>query len=113
MDRKSRNIAWFLMVLFAMFFCGNTFFIHTHRSFDGDVEVHSHPYMPGAGHSHTAAGFQAIAHINAALATFDKSPETDIPHVLERRINVIFRVRTSEKAFYADLRKERAPPVAA
>ena len=113
MDRRSRNIARFLVVLFAMFFCGNTFFIHTHRLFDGRVEVHSHPYMPGATHSHTAAGFQAIAHINAALATLYKSPETDIPKVLERKINVAFRVSISEKAFFVDFRNERAPPVAA
>ncbi|MDE6563397.1 MAG: hypothetical protein K2L92_01060 [Muribaculaceae bacterium] len=47
------------------------------------------------------------------LATLYKSPETDIPKVLERKINVVFRVSISEKAFFVDFRNERAPPVAA
>ncbi len=113
MERRSRHIAWFLLVLFAMFFCGNTLFIHTHRLFDGHTEVHSHPFMPGTAHSHSDSGFQAISHINAALAAVDRTPLTEIPQVSECRVSTAFLVACSLKIFFTDFRKGRAPPVAA
>lgn len=113
MERRSRNIAWFLLVLFAMFFCGNTLFFHTHRLFDGHTEVHSHPYVPGSAHSHSSCGFQAIAHINAALAAIDRTPSVEIPRVSVRKIYVRFFVRRGSDTVFTDLRKGRSPPVAA
>lgn len=112
MERRSRHIAWFLLVLFAMFFCGNTLFIHTHRLFDGHTEVHSHPFIPGTTHSHSGSAFQAIAHINAALAAIDRTPSAEVPKVLEQKIYVFFYVKTGYNPYFTDFRKGRSPPIA-
>ena len=113
MERRSRNIAWFLLVLFAMFFCGNTLFFHTHRLFDGHTEVHSHPLIPGTSHSHSGCAFQAIAHINAAMAAVDRTPSAEIPGVSERKIYLVFHDKIGLNPVFTDLRKGRSPPVAA
>jgi len=113
MDRRSRNIAWFLLVLFAMFFCGNTLFVHTHRLFDGQIETHSHPFLPGSAHSHSDAGFQAIAQINAALAVIDREPLAETPRVPQRKVRRYVREAVGLRTVFTVLRKGRAPPIAA
>lgn len=41
-----RKISLLMTVVFAIFVCGNTLFIHTHSE-NGQTVTHSHPYLPG------------------------------------------------------------------
>lgn len=113
MDSRTRNKAWFLLVLFALFFCGNTFFVHSHKLIDGHVEVHSHPYMPESHHSHSDPGFLGIAQLNAAMAAMEPSAQIATPGVRMQRIRPEFCVRAWHKCDFTDIRSERAPPEAA
>lgn len=49
----------------------NTLFIHTHSE-NGQTVTHSHPYLPGQAHHHSANAFQCIGGANAA--TFSMLP---------------------------------------
>ena len=113
MDSRTRKKAWFLLVLFALFFCGNTFFVHSHQLIDGHVEVHSHPYMPGSHHTHSDAGFLGIAQLNAAMASMELSAPIAVPGVRMQRVRQEFRLRTWHKYDFTDIGSGRAPPVAA
>lgn len=66
--KRQRRIATWLLVVFALFFCGNNFFVHTHRLAEGVTVVHSHPFVPGTTHSHSAGSFAAVSAANVALA---------------------------------------------
>jgi len=58
-----KNISVLMIAVFAIFFCGNTIFIHSH--FDqGHQITHSHPYIPGSTHSHSPEVLQFIAQAN-------------------------------------------------
>lgn len=113
MDNKPRHIASCLLLLFAMFFCGNTLFFHTHRLFDGHTEVHSHPFLPGSAHSHSDSAFQSFAQLNAALAAMEKAPVAEVPRADYRRIRTVFRVCCSLALDFTELLRGRAPPFAA
>lgn len=54
-----RKISLLMTVVFAIFVCGNTLFIHTHSE-NGQTVTHSHPYLPGQAHHHSANAFQCI-----------------------------------------------------
>lgn len=66
-----RKISLLMTVVFAIFVCGNTLFIHTHSE-NGQTVTHSHPYLPGQAHHHSANAFQCIGGANAA--TFSMLP---------------------------------------
>ncbi len=54
-----RLIATLLVAIFAMYYCESTLFVHTHQYLGGTV-THSHPFLPGGHHSHSATEFQTI-----------------------------------------------------
>ena len=55
-------IAAIMVMIFAAYYCETTLFIHTHLSPEGRV-THSHPFVPGSQHSHSATdcAFLSIA----------------------------------------------------
>lgn len=68
-----------LVGLFVNFVMANTVFLHTHTSFDGHVVAHSHPYIPGAGHSHSGAAMESISGFNTAADTMEPTAALSIP----------------------------------
>ncbi|MCI1648094.1 MAG: hypothetical protein LKI39_02780 [Bacteroides sp.] len=55
------------VLLFVYYYIGNTAFIHTHV-FNNEVITHSHPFIPGAHHTHANGEIATIAFFNAMLA---------------------------------------------
>ncbi len=113
MHRNSRNIALTLLLIFAMFFCGNTFFVHVHSYDNGNRVVHSHPYLPGSAHSHSDSGLIGLAQMNAALNTLIIACRTNVPEVPVRRISIGGKIAAAIVALPALLNKNRAPPATA
>lgn len=67
-DKRLRNIALAVLLVFTFFYCGNVFFMHIHH--DGGVSiVHSHPYLPSSHHSHNAGQYASIALANLSLSS--------------------------------------------
>ncbi|MGN1246830.1 MAG: hypothetical protein ACI4UN_09360, partial [Muribaculaceae bacterium] len=64
-DRRHRILAMMLAVLFMGYYASSTLCEHVHYVNDVMV-VHSHPFG-GSGHTHTAAGLQALSLFNATL----------------------------------------------
>lgn len=58
------SMKYLLIVIFAYYYVGNTAFIHTHLVNDYLV-THSHPFFPGAHHSHSETGLETVAIFNA------------------------------------------------
>lgn len=67
-----------LLAAFIFLFCANTLFIHTHVVQDGVSVVHSHPFLPNDGHSHSTQAIQVIALINSAMHVMDVPMETEL-----------------------------------
>lgn len=109
-ERENRFIATMLLSLFVLFFSANTFFVHVHDDDSGRI-VHSHPYMPGTGHSHTCASFQSIALANSALNTMEGAAENcfSTPEC-DRVIFESFNIGFVKISIYK-CKKLRAPPV--
>ena len=69
----------FLAVLFCSYYAGNAFFVHTHL-FNKCSTTHSHPYLPGANHTHAESeyviisAFNAMQTIDPGIGTFTPSP---------------------------------------
>lgn len=61
-----RAMVILVLCAFVYFCCSNTLFMHSHR-YGGNTIVHSHPNLPSAHHSHSAADYGAIAWCNAAI----------------------------------------------
>ena len=59
MPRFRKILVGFLIAVFASYYCETTCFVHSHVSELGIV-THSHPYLPGASHSHTTLELQAL-----------------------------------------------------
>lgn len=53
--KLQRLIAAIMVMIFAAYYCETTLFVHTHRCQGGGVMTHSHPFVPGSGHTHSAA----------------------------------------------------------
>lgn len=47
--------------------------MHSHVSDDGRIITHSHPYLPSAGHGHTAMQLDQIAGFNMSAASMETS----------------------------------------
>lgn len=76
-----KTAACFVLAVFAMFYCGNTFFVHTH--FENGISLtHSHPCLPGANHSHTPVQAQAISLANATVQTIMEAQTVSIPSAM-------------------------------
>ncbi len=84
---SSRIVTSFILCLFVNFVFSNTVFMHTHVASDGRLVTHSHPYMPSAGHGHSAMQFDQIAGFNASAAAMEVS---GIISVLPDLENVLF-----------------------
>lgn len=82
MRALTRIIALWLLGVFAFFECGNTLFMHSHMA-DGHRVVHSHPYLPGSGHSHTdtVMQFMAAANLTASAMTAPESVAAVTPQL--------------------------------
>lgn len=83
MEKRLKNIARLLLVVFLFFYCGNTLFIHTHIGEAGNRIVHSHPYFPNSQHSHSSNALWLIAFSNAALSAAQSSEEITLPNIYE------------------------------
>jgi|GEM_PF-2091990 len=79
MEKRLQYIAGIMLVVFAYFCCGNTFFIHSHTCADGNRIVHSHPYCPLGNHNHGSNILSLIALYNAAVGAMQRNAETRIP----------------------------------
>lgn len=58
-DSVKRVVGILLLVLFMGYYGSSTLFPHTHN-IEGETITHSHPYLPSAGHSHSASAIQII-----------------------------------------------------
>lgn len=58
-----RHVASLLIVAIIMFFSGNAVFVHSH-DINGCHIVHSHPFSPGAHHTHSDQALNLIACAN-------------------------------------------------
>ena len=67
-----------LLAAFIFLFCANTLFIHTHVVQDGVSVVHSHPFLPNGGHTHSSQAIQVISLINSAMLVMDIPSETEL-----------------------------------
>lgn len=65
-----------LLALFAVYYCGSTLFVHSHRTLHG-IETHSHPYLPSATHNHSDAEFSLISMLNTILT--EPAGDTEVP----------------------------------
>lgn len=94
--------------LFLSYYSGSMLFTHTH-SFEWGHVTHSHPYMPGAGHSHTAAGCQLIEHLGHMLFIASATM------ILAVAVQATYRIAAETAPRLAPVqrytRPARAPPV--
>lgn len=106
-----RKISALMIVVFAMFVCGNTLFIHSH-TLNGHKVTHSHPYLPGEAHQHSATAFQYLAGTNAAAYSMVASATINVNATGFRCIGRINSL--PEKAFKVsenDCSLTRGPPM--
>lgn len=68
-----RHVASLMIVAIIMFFSGNTVFVHSH-DINGSHIVHSHPFSPGAHHTHSDQALNLIACVNQAAHTAECAP---------------------------------------
>ena len=108
-----KNITVFGRYLFILFFLyyyvGITAFVHTHH-YSIYTVTHSHPFLPGAQHSHSLVDFETVGVLNMLIV--DVAPVTLFPVFLLSLIGVIFeiyRYPTPYKDFHHP--SFRAPPV--
>lgn len=74
LDKYRQTVGLVLLMVFAMYNCGLTLFPHTHT--DGNATItHSHPYLPGTAHNHTAAQLQLISEAASTAFCQVDSPE--------------------------------------
>ncbi len=107
---KYRQVAGLVLVLiFAIYHCGLTLFPHSHTFGDGTV-THSHPYLPGTSHNHTASQLQLISE---AAATPVCEPGEAVSYVPFRHVTAV--IITPVKDCVGWIAEEqpslRAPPV--
>lgn len=101
-----------MLMLFAVFYCGNIAFVHAHFDEDNDrYELHCHPYLPGTEHSHSQQDLAALSHLQAEMAVIDCPELTVIPAPMHSTA-VTYRhyVAATATAMQPD-RQGRAPPV--
>ncbi|MEG1644675.1 MAG: hypothetical protein RR279_02405 [Alistipes sp.] len=70
-----------LIALFVSYYAESTLFIHSH-TFEWGTVTHSHPYLPGGGHSHTAGACQTIHSLNTILFTLIAAFALSVPIVV-------------------------------
>lgn len=112
-ERTRRWMAALLLVVFAAFACGNTLCVHTHVDKDGGVVTHSHPYLPSAHHSHSAAQLLTLAALNAL--SFDETagaPAVQAPQQI-CTATAAAEMRAQLCAVLLKARSLRAPPAIA
>ena len=71
-ERTIRRIALFLLAIMGYFQLGSTLFVHTHTLFDGSTVAHSHPFLPGSNHGHSAAAIESIASLVASMTAVEE-----------------------------------------
>ncbi len=61
--KLQRLIAAIMVMIFAAYYCETTLFVHSHRCQGGGMMTHHHPFVPGAGHTHssTECAFLSVA----------------------------------------------------
>lgn len=65
---KSCIAGWFFLLLFASYFAGVNFFLHTHV-IDNHLVTHSHPFSPAENHQHSTTGFELIKQLSGIITT--------------------------------------------
>lgn len=74
----SRHIAALMLAVTAYFTLGNSLFVHTHVLDNGRIIAHSHPFIPGSHHSHTATALLSLAQLGAEMAAIREDSRTYI-----------------------------------
>ncbi|MDE6498004.1 MAG: hypothetical protein K2L21_05030 [Muribaculaceae bacterium] len=97
-----------MLVLFALYYCGSTLFVHSHRTWHG-IETHSHPYLPNSTHNHSDAEFSLISMLNTILTEAADSLEIPAPAECTETILLIMPEAAGEVACVATA-EGRAPP---
>ena len=99
------------LVFFLHFVAGSTMFMHFHN-IDGQVVAHSHPMIPGAHHTHTAAQCVNLGIMQSVLAGMDVA-HTDEYHPAVSKGIVLQAPEISLAAVhFLYVKGPRAPPVA-
>lgn len=108
---RGNIITVLLTMLFASYYSGSTLFIHTHFLGLGQGTItHSHPYLPGNHHSHSANDFEALALLTDIVT--EEIQFVDVPTNEEILLNVLYNQPVSQCATAELLTAgPRAPPV--
>ncbi len=110
--RKLRGniITVLLTMLFTSYYSGSTLFIHTHFLGLGQGTItHSHPYLPGNHHSHSANDFEALALLTDIVT--EEIQFIDIPVNEEILLTVLYCTPVNECVAAEHLTiGPRAPP---
>lgn len=108
---RGNIITVLLTMLFASYYSGSTLFIHTHCLGLGQGTItHSHPYLPGNNHSHSANDFEALALLTDIVT--EEIQFVDVPANEEILLNVLYNQPVSLCATAELLTAgPRAPPV--
>lgn len=110
-DNICRRIALSLLVVFAVLFSGNTFFVHQHVGLDGRSVAHSHPFVPGTSHGHSAQQVFAISELNTQMITDDTVSVPVVESSSELLAVIQTPCPTKDSVFSPHHSDGRAPPV--
>lgn len=111
MEKRRRHIARMLLLLFAVFYCGNIVFVHAHFDEDTDrIELHCHPYIPGTNHSHTHQQLASIRELQAEMVVMDVPELIVFPHPIHSTKVVYQAADFAAFGGYQGGKTGRAPP---
>lgn len=112
-EGKFQHLLLILLVgLFVNFVFSNTLYIHVHDRADGGKIVHSHPYLPGQSHNHSATDLDHILSFNSDAASILAQEIVIVEEPGQRIIKLIH----ADKEYIAtpgksETESPRAPPV--
>lgn len=110
-ERLMRLMSAWIALVFLGFVLGNTAFVHTHT--DGThTYSHSHPWLPSAHHSHSAAAAEAFASLNESAGQITEAiaPLT-IAHTMQTVVVIATAAPEHSSDAHIALRAGRAPPI--
>ena len=114
MSEKFRKLlAISLLLLFSMFVVGNILCIHTHQN-EGNIVVHSHPFLPSSQHSHTTSQLITLSIVNA-ISYYDYDVAGQLfGYVLQANFDIVeYCEFVLDKSVYVDAFGLRGPPLIA
>lgn len=67
--KVAATVGRYLLILFFLYYyIGITAFVHTHQIAEYTIVTHSHPFFPGAHHSHSEAEYETVGFLNMLIA---------------------------------------------